>query len=85
MVAKHTSSESRKTCAVDEILKMDHLKQKNQTVLDSVFFFRFPKNVRHFVIFACIKNRMICAIAINILNLKPFNFFVSDDPSPRFH
>ena len=36
-------------------------------------------------IFAYIKNRMICAIANNILNLKPFDFFVSDDPSPRFH
>ena len=31
------------------------------------------------------KNRMICAIAINILNLKPFDFLVSHDPSPRFH
>ena len=29
---------------------------------------------RYFVIFAYIKNRMICAIAINILNLKPFDF-----------
>ena len=38
----------------------------------------------HFVIFAYIKNRMKCAIAINIVNLKPFDFFVSDDPSPRF-
>ena len=28
---------------------------------------------------------MICATAINILNLKPFYFFVSDNPSPRFH
>ena len=28
---------------------------------------------------------MICVIAINILNSKPFNFFASDDPSPRFH
>ena len=28
---------------------------------------------------------MICAIAIKILNLKPFDFSVSDDPSPRFH
>ena len=36
-------------------------------------------------IFAYIKNRMICAKAINILNLKPFDFFVSDDPPPRFH
>ena len=31
--------------------------------------------------FAYIKSRMICAIDINILNLKPFDFFVSDDPS----
>ena len=44
-----------------------------------------PKNVRHFVVFAYIKNRMTCAIAINILNLKPFDFIVSNDPSPRFH
>ena len=44
------------------------------------FFFGFPKNIRHFVIFAYIKSLMICAIAINILNLKPFDFFVSDDP-----
>ena len=28
---------------------------------------------------------MIRAIVINILNLKPFDFFVSDGPSPRFH
>ena len=46
---------------------------------------RFPKNVCHFVIVAYIKNRMIFAIAINILNLKPFDFFVPDKPSPRFH
>ena len=45
----------------------------------------FPKDVSHFVIFACVKNRMICAIAINILNLKPFDFFLSNEPSPRFH
>ena len=44
----------------------------------------FPKNI-HFVIFAYIKNHMVCAIAINILNLKTFDFFVSDDPSLRFH
>ena len=31
MVVKHKSSKSRSVCAVDEILKMDHLKQKNQT------------------------------------------------------
>ena len=37
---------------------------------------KLPKKVRHFVIFAYIKNRMIYAIAINILNLKPFDFFV---------
>ena len=30
--------------------------------------FIFPKNVRHFFIFTYIKNRMIYAIAINILN-----------------
>ena len=46
---------------------------------------KIPKNVRHFVIFVYITNRMIWAIAINILNLKPFDSFVSDDPSPRFH
>ena len=44
-----------------------------------------PLTFHHFVIFAKIKNRKICAIAINILNLKPFDFFVSDNPSPRFH
>ena len=27
---------------------------------------------------------MICAIAINILNLKPFDFFDSDDPFRDF-
>ena len=48
-------------------------------------FFFFSKNVRHLVISAEIKNRMICAIAINILNLKPFGCFVSNNPSPRFH
>ena len=46
---------------------------------------KISENVRHFVRFAYIKNRMICAIAINVLNRKPFDFFVSDDPSPRFH
>ena len=47
--------------------------------------FIFLTNVRHFVIFAYIKNRMICATAVKILNLKPFDFFVSDDPPPRFN
>ena len=28
---------------------------------------------------------MICAVAIKILDLKPFVFFVADDPCPRFH
>ena len=37
-----------------------------------------------FLIFDICKNRMICALAINILNLKPFDFFVSDDLPPRF-
>ena len=50
-----------------------------------MLFFRFLKNVCHFVIFAHIKNRVICAIVIDILNLKLFDYFVSDDPSPRFH
>ena len=45
---------------------------------------KFPKNV-YFVIFVYIKNPMIYAIAINVLNLRPFAFFVVDDPSPRFH
>ena len=46
--------------------------------------FFFPKNVRHFVILVYIKNRVICAIA-NILNLKPFDIFISDDSSPKLH
>ena len=54
-------------------------------VKKNTFIFLFSKNVRHFVIFAKIKNRMICAITINILNLKPFDFFVSDNPFPKFH
>ena len=56
---------------------------KNNKLADifGIFFFRFSKNVRHFVIFASINDRMICAIAINILNPKPFDFFVSVDPS----
>ena len=46
----------------------------------------FPKNVCHCDIFAYVKNRIIRALAINILNLKPLDFFfVSVDSSPRFH
>ena len=56
-----------------------------QKTVKKTRFFLLSKNIRHFVIFAKIKNRMICAIAINILNLKRFDFFVSDNPSPRFH
>ena len=40
---------------------------------------------RYFVIFAKVKNRMICTKAIKLLNLKPFDFFVSDNPSLRFN
>ena len=36
MVVKHKSRKSRLVCAVDEISEIDHLKQKNRTVLDSV-------------------------------------------------
>ena len=36
MVVKHKSSKNRWVYAVDEISEMDHLKQKNQTALDSV-------------------------------------------------
>ena len=36
MVVNHKSSKSIQVCAVDEISEMDCLKQKNQTVLDSV-------------------------------------------------
>ena len=46
---------------------MDHLPQKIK-----LFWIQFRFNGGHFVIFAYIKNRMKCAIAINILNLKPF-------------
>ena len=52
---------------------------------EKIHVFFLSKNVRHYFIFAQIKNRMICAIAINILNLKPFDVFVPDNPSPRFH
>ena len=56
-----------------------------QKTVKKTRLFLYSENVRHFVIFAEIKNRMICAIAINILNLKPFNFFLLDNSSPRFH
>ena len=35
--SKRDSSNSRYVCAVDEILEMDHLKQKIQIVLDLVW------------------------------------------------
>lgn len=56
-----------------------------KTVKKTCFFVFFSKIVRHFVNFQKIKNRSVCAVAINILNLTPFNFIVSDHPSQRFH
>ena len=36
MIVKYKSSKSRQVCAVDEISETDRVKQKNQTVLNSV-------------------------------------------------
>ena len=69
MVVKHKSS---------KISEMDSLKQKNQTVLDSYV----NGYSAYHTIFAYIKNRLICAIATNILNLKSFLPSLSSTFSP---
>ena len=49
------------------------------------FLFIFLKNARHFVIYAYVFKNAVCTLANVILNLKLFDFFVLDGPSPRFH
>ena len=43
------------------------------------------KNVDHFVISAYKFEITVCALARLILNLKLFECFILDGPSPRFH